>query len=231
MVVSLRLRLFVIILLPLLAIGAALGVWRLHEARKTTEDLYDRNLVFTAVAVARDMALLDGEAISRETAELLSEAAGGPIRYHIYAPDGVFVIGYARPPIPISPIPKTDQPFTHFDAIYKGDEVRVLRLWEVSQIAGMSGIFTITVWQEESVRELFLRALAKRALIVIVALISTVAIVVWFGVNLGLKPLLDLEDAISKRNPEDLTPIRRKVPQETRGIVEQLNRLIGTHSG
>lgn len=227
MSVSLRLRLFVIILLPLLVISAAVGFWQINEARKTAQDLYDRNLVFTAVAVARDMALLDGDAISPETTDILNDAAGGPVRYHVYAPDGVFVTGYARPPIPIGTVPKADKPFAYFDATYKGNAVRVLRLWDVSQIAGMSGIFTITVWQDNEIRQGFARSLAIRTLIVLLVLIGTTAIVVWFGVNFGLKPLLDLEDAISKRSPEDLTPIRRKVPQETQGIVQQFNRLIG----
>lgn len=227
MVMSLRLRLFVIILLPLMLIGVVLGMWRIDEARKTTEGLYDRNLVFTAVAIARDISLIDGDALSRETEVLLSNAAGGPIRYHVYAPDGVFVTGYARPPIPIGAVPKSDQPFAHFDAVYRDEQVRVLRLWDVSKVDGLSGIFTITVWQEQSIRQRFVRALAMRAITLIVALIGTVAVALWFGVNLGLKPLLDLEDAISQRSPKDLTPIRRKVPQETRGIVEQLNQLIG----
>ncbi|MBL4599312.1 MAG: sensor histidine kinase [Rhizobiaceae bacterium] len=227
MSVSLRFRLFAIILLPLLVISTAVGFWRINEARKTAQDLYDRNLVFTAVAVARDMALLDGDTISPETSVILNEAAGGPVRYHVYAPDGVFVTGYAMPPVPIGAGPKADKPFAYFDATYKGDQVRVLRLWDVSQISGLSGIFTITVWQDKKVRQGFVRSLALRTLTVILALIGTTAIVVWFGVNFGLKPLLDLEEAISRRSPEDLTPIRRKVPEETQGIVQQFNRLIG----
>ena len=227
MSVSLRFRLFAIILLPLLVISTAVGFWRINEARKTAQDLYDRNLVFTAVAVARDMALLDGDTISPETALILNDAAGGPVRYHVYAPDGVFVTGYAMPPVPIGAGPKADKPFAYFDATYKGNEVRVLRLWDVSQISGLSGIFTITVWQDNEVRQGFVRSLALRTLTVILALIGTTAIVVWFGVHFGLKPLLNLEDAISQRSPEDLTPIRRKVPQETKGIVQQFNRLVG----
>ncbi len=156
------------------------------------------------------MALLDGDAISRETEVLLSDTEGGPVRYHVYAPDGVFVTGYSHPPIPVGVVPKPDKPFAYFDAKYRGNEVRVLRLWDNSQIDGLSGIFTITVWQDKAVRRLFMRDLALWALGVIVALISTVAIFVWFGVNIGLKPLLDLEDAISQRSPDDLKPIQRK---------------------
>jgi len=58
-----------------------------------------------------------------------------------------------------------------------------------------------------------------------------VALVVWFGVNLGLRPLLDLEDAISRRNSDDLSPIRRPVPPEARGLVLRLNTLFGQVEG
>ena len=55
----------------------------------------------------------------------------------------------------------------------------------------------------------------------------TVAAVVWFGINLGLKPLTDLQDAISKRTSDDLSEIRRATPPEVSGIVATLNTLFG----
>ncbi|MFQ6550929.1 ATP-binding protein [Aestuariibius insulae] len=224
---SLRLRLFLIIVCPLLLVALALGFWRVAQAEATAEELFDRDLLFTAVAVARDVALLDGDAVSRETGALLSDAAGGPIRYHVYAPDGVFVTGYAVPPIPVSGVPETEAPFVLYDGIYKGRDVRVLRLWDVGQIGGLSGTFTITVWQDAAIRQDYVRETAINVIAVMAALIGAVALCVWFGVKLGLKPLLDLEDAISRRSPDDLTPIRRRVPPEADGIVTQLNSLIG----
>lgn len=224
---SLRLRLFVIILAPLLAISVGAGIWRVSEARQTAQDLYDNALLITALAVSRDVALADGDLISPETQDLLAETAGGPVRYHVYAPDGVFVTGYAVPPIPIDIGATQTEPYAFFDATYRGRDVRVLRLKYVTQIDGFSGTFTVTLWQDQGLRQAFVAALAYRALAVISVLILTTGLVVWFGVNLGLKPLLDLEDAISRRNPEDLSPIRRHVPIETSGIVERLNRLFG----
>ncbi len=224
---SLRLRLFTIIMAPLLAISVAVGVWRIGDAQKTAEDLYDRNLLFTAVAVARDVALLDGDAISYKTEQLLGDTAGGPVRYHVYAPNGAFVTGYGVPPVPLTRITDQEAPFVYFDAVNRGNPVRVLRMRDIAQIGGLSGTFTITVWQDQAVREGFVRALALRALAVMAALVGTVAVVVWFGVNRGLRPLLDLEEAISIRSPEDLSPIRRKVPQEARGLVNRLNHLFG----
>ncbi|AXS40766.1 sensor histidine kinase N-terminal domain-containing protein [Breoghania sp. L-A4] len=222
---SLRLRLFAIILAPLLVISIGIGIWRVSEAKETARGLYDKSLLFTALAVSRDVALLDGDAISAETEKLLGATAGGPVRYHVYAPDGVFVTGYATPPIPVSSVSDQNEAFAYFDAVDKGRDVRVLRLKYVTQIAGFSGSFTFTVWQDAAVRREFARVLAIRAFASIAALIGTAAFLVWFGVNLGLKPLFDLEEAVSRRNPEDLSPIQRTVPVETQGLVQRLNRL------
>jgi two-component system sensor histidine kinase TctE len=59
------------------------------------------------------------------------------------------------------------------------------------------------------------------------ALLLTLTIVVWFGVQLGLRPLADLQDAIERRSPDDLSRIQRRVPTEVTGIVATLNKLFG----
>ncbi|MEO0669223.1 MAG: sensor histidine kinase [Pseudomonadota bacterium] len=224
---SLRLRLFAIILIPLVLISIGVGLWRLGEARQTGKELYDNALLITALAVSRDVALADGDLISLETEALLADTAGGPVRYHVYAPDGVFVTGFAVPPIPIANGPSLTEPYAFFDAAYKGRPVRVLRLKYVTEIDGFSGPFTVTVWQDIGVRNAFVMGLALKALAVISVLILSTGAVVWFGVNYGLKPLTDLEDAISSRSSEDLSPIQRRVPIEARGLVDRLNVLFG----
>ncbi|QDC10281.1 sensor histidine kinase [Oceanicola sp. D3] len=222
---SLRLRLLLIILTPLLVLGLIVGIWRVEAARQTATEFFDRNLMFTALAVSRDVALLDGDAISPDTERLLGETAGGSVRYHVYAPDGVLVVGYAVPPIPVDRRLPQDVTFLYTDALYKGARVRVLRLKTEASIGGISGTFTTTVWQSMAARNQFALQLALRAGAVIASLIGAVALLVWFGVRHGLKPLTDLEEAISRRSPEDLSPIRRAVPEETQGLVGRLNTL------
>lgn len=103
--------------------------------------------------------------------------------------------------------------------------MRALRLRQVNTVSGISGTYTYTVWQERAVLDALARDLAWQVMVVMGVLIGTVALVVWFGVNLGLRPLLNLEDAISRRNADDLSPIRRRVPPEARGLVLRLNAL------
>lgn len=222
--VSLRLRLTMIILIPLLVIAALAGYWQWRDARLQAADLFDKSLLITALAIAGDVARSGGDAPSVRTRDLLLDTSGGQVYYHGYAPDGVYVTGFATPPVhPVQP-PAEDL-VVFYNSTYYGRPVRALRLQDVTTIDGLSGVFTYTVWQELTVRDALLQAMALRAFTVMAVLIGTVAFVVWFGVRYGLRPLTRLEDAISSRSSDDLSPIRRSVPPETLGIVNRLNTL------
>ena len=224
---SLRLRLTAIILIPLLLISLLVGIWQWREMRLQAEVLFERSLLTTALAIVADVARSGGDALSLETRDLLSDTSGGPVYYHGYAPDGVYVTGYATPPVRPATQDAQAEPYAFYDSTYYGRPVRVLRIHDVATVDGISGRFTYTVWQELSVRDALLRELSYGAFMVMAVLIGTVALVVWFGVRFGLRPLVDLEDAISRRSSDDLSPIRRPVPPETRGLVDRLNTLFG----
>ena len=226
---SLRVRLTAIILVPLLLIALALGIWQLDYTRQKAEGLFDRSLLSTGLAIAADVARSGGDALSLETRDLLNDTSGGQVYYHAFAPSGVYVTGYATPPArpPEAVAAIGDAFYGFYDSTYFGSPVRALRLRQVNTVSGISGTYTYTVWQERAVLDALARDLAWQVMVVMGVLIGTVALVVWFGVNLGLRPLLDLEDAISRRNSDDLSPIRRRVPPEARGLVLRLNVLFG----
>jgi two-component system sensor histidine kinase TctE len=74
-------------------------------------------------------------------------------------------------------------------------------------------------------RDAFVQQTGQRAIAVVLLLLGSVAMLVLFGVGIGLRPLNELEDAIQKRSGADLSPILRQVPEETKGIVARLNSL------
>ena len=226
---SLRLRLTAIILGPLLLIAMAVGVWQLDYTRQKAEGIFDRSLLSTGLAIAADVARSGGDALSLETRDLLNDTSGGQVYYHAFAPSGVYVTGYATPPArpPAAVAAIGDGFYGFYDSTYFGSPVRALRLRQINTVSGISGTYTYTVWQERSVLDALARDLAWQVMVVMAVLIGTVALVVWFGVNLGLRPLLSLEDAISRRSSDDLSPIRRPVPPEARGLVLRLNALFG----
>lgn len=227
MTMSLRVRLILIILFPLLFIALVIGIFAFDDAQNRASDRFDRSLLSAVLAVSRDVAVSGGDALSPETNALLRDTSGGRVFYHVYAPDGVFVTGYASPPVPVTDLGAQDNGQQFFDGTYLGESVRVLRFVDAMQIDGLSGQFTFTVWQNTALRAEIVRDLSWRTFRIMASLVLAVALVVWFGVRIGLRPLLDLEAAIAQRNSDELTPIRRKVPSEATGIVSTLNGLLG----
>lgn len=222
---SLRLRLFLVILPPLLVVSVLLGLWRFAAAQRTSEDLFDRSLLAAALAISRDVAISGGDALSPSTRDFISDAGGGEVFYHVTGPGGIYVTGYAYPPRAAADRGR-DQP-SYFIANYRGEEMRVLRMIEERTIGNLSGDTVVTVWQRMSDRQAFARELALRAIALMAGLMAALALVIWFGVQIGLRPLNDLQEAIQKRSPDDLGRIRRPVPSEVAGVVSTLNRLFG----
>ncbi|MEM6578040.1 MAG: sensor histidine kinase [Pseudomonadota bacterium] len=222
---SLRLRLFCVILTPLILMALILGYWRFTVAEQTAEQLFDRSLLAAGIAISKDLAFSGGDALASTTRDLIAGTAGGEVFYHATGPGGIYVTGYAYPPTaPGATLPTLGTP-EFFEATYRGEAVRVSRVGEQVTIDGLSGVSAVTVWQRTSDRRAFANELALRALILMGGLLVTLALVVWYGVSLGLRPLTNLQDAIAARSPDDLGRIQRAVPEEVRGIVETLNRL------
>jgi two-component system sensor histidine kinase TctE len=223
---SLRARLTMIILIPLLGIAMAVGFWAYRDAQVRAVDRFDRSLLSAVLAISRDTALSGGDALSPQTTALLRDTSGGIVFYHVYAPDGVFVTGYATPPVPPEGLVAAADQQAFFDASYRGGPVRVLRFSDVMTIDGLTGEFNFTVWQDIALRNNVVNSLTQRTFLVISSLLIALTLIVWFGVRIGLHPLLDLQYAIAQRSSDDLTPIRRPVPVEARGIVGTLNALL-----
>ncbi len=222
---SLRARLLILILIPLTVISILAGYWRVSTAIDTTREVFDKTLIALTLAISRDVIVSEGDALSETTSRLIRNTLGGQVFYHVYGPDGSFITGYATPPVmPPGVELKGNEPFL-FDSVYRGEPVRAARLQEFSAFDAVSGFSAVTVWQPLGEREAFVRDQAIRAMAVIASLYITVAAVVWFGINLGLKPLTDLRNAISQRSSDDLSGIKRPIPPEVKGVVDTLNDL------
>jgi two-component system sensor histidine kinase TctE len=115
-----------------------------------------------------------------------------------------------------------------FDSSHRGALVKVVQLRQTATIDQLSGQVVVSVWQNLSERAAFARRLALRGAVIALLLIVTVAVVVFFGIRIGLRPLSALESALVRRSGGDLSPIRRKVPQEVSHIVKRLNGLFAT---
>jgi two-component system sensor histidine kinase TctE len=222
---SLRLRLLVLILSPLIVVSIIALLWRIDAAKKTAEEIFDRNLMMLAFAISRDVTLSEGDSLSLTTLGLFRQATAGDVFYHVYGPDGSFITGYSSPPIREENYELNLNTPELFDAKHQGVPVRVVQLAELSEVDGIQGTAVVTAWQKLDLRQKFTRNLAMRAGFLAGFMILTVAALVLLGIRYSLKPLENLENAIQKRSGDDLSPIVRKVPDEIKGIVSRLNAL------
>ena len=90
-------------------IAVLAGLWQLANARATAGEIGDRRLLLTALAVAYDVTLSGGDALAPATRDLL-RGESEPLFYHVYAPDGVIVAGFATPPSASRSFPSPARP-------------------------------------------------------------------------------------------------------------------------
>ncbi|WP_116133119.1 sensor histidine kinase [Tropicimonas sp. IMCC34043] len=224
---SLRNRLFVLIIMPLVVIAGFAAVARYVMAERTSQRLYDNTLLAVALTISRDVVLSEGDLLTEQLLDALTNALGDPVYYRIEGPEGRFVTGYSdQPPRPDGAKVKSGVPFFYY-AKSLGESVRVVTLREFIAEPQFGGWVTVDVWQTVKQRKALSLELLVQSIILMTLVVAAAALLVWFGINLGLRPLLQLREAVAERSPDDLRPIRRVVPKEVRSLVAAMNSLFG----
>lgn len=222
---SLRGRLFLLLILPLVVVAGAASFVRYQAASRLSQELYDNTLLAVALTISRDVVISGGDVLTEQLLDELTTALGDPVYYRITGPGGSFVTGYSDPPdLAGGRIVEGGDP-VFFDSVALGRPVRAVVLREFISEPQFGGWVTVEVWQTIAQRRALSRELLTQSVILLATVLLTAALILWFGIQLGLKPLLDLRDAIGQRSADDLRPIRRWVPPELRPLVETTNSL------
>src|SRR5690606_11573110 len=121
---SLRTRLFILLVVPLIAVSVASTVLRYWTAQEMSQHLYDDTLRVVAHAVAREVVLTRGDLVADELFDSLVGALGDPIYYQVRADGGRFITGHSDAPIPPASLEVTDKNPVFFNSNYQGRPVR-----------------------------------------------------------------------------------------------------------
>ena len=222
---SLRLRLFVLIMLPLVVVASFAGAIRYWQAQDMSRTLYDDALKVVAHVVAREVIITQGDVVSDALLDSLVGVMGDPIFYNVSAADGRILAGYTDMPDDIIPDDlRGGEPY-FFDFTYTGKPVRAVVLREFIADPFFDGWTTVLVWQTTTQRRALSLVILQQALAILALVLVTASVAVWFGIRQGLRPLIDLREAVALRSPSELGPIRRVVPNEVRPLVATMNSL------
>lgn len=227
---SLRGRLLLWLLVPLMLIGLIALYDGYRAARTTADEVSDRVLTGSALAIAErvfvnDEGLLEVD-IPYVALQMLTSSEDDRVFYRIEDGDGQFITGYRKLELPKAPPPTPDSlQFTN--GTFRGDAIRIATYSSAASSSTKSLGFRVGIAETTNARNAIAQDILIRSALRQAALIFTAALVVWFAVTRALGPLHRLESAVARRSPDDVRPIEHRVPSEVRGLVQTINELMG----
>ena len=222
---SLRSRLLFLIILPLVLIVSVGTVALYFDSQKKSQEIYDNLLHTISQVILRDTVLSDGDLLTEQLLETLTDSLNDQTFYQVRDESNTLFVGYSNPPvIPKESEIKPYQPI-FYDSIYHDQSVRVIFSREFISSMEIPGWVNIYVWQTRIGQKELLYELATDAFVTMIIMLISTALIVWFGVQFGLKPLLELQAAIRKRSADDLSEIKRTVPKEVSSLLSSMNNL------
>lgn len=206
---------------------------------EAADSAYDQLLLASASAIAERTAVR-GDVLHVDipyvALDMLASTAQDRVFYAVSGPDGKAMTGYedlpppnhaARSGAPQNPV--------FYNSIYKQVPVRIVALRSFVSGNNLSGYATILVAQTRGDRDGLTYSLLRQSALWMLAIAIAGAIAAWFGVSIGLRPLVLLREALGRRSPDDVRPVLHNVPNEFKPLVEAINGMlhrldIGLHS-
>ncbi len=222
---SIRTRLLLWLLVPLTVIAAFEATETYFTARTTSNSLYDKTLLAVMFTVAENVLASDGDLLSENVLEVLTENLGDQLFYHVAGPDNTFVTGYSGYPRPPDGVELRRGRPVFYDGVYKDEPVRVVAIRQLVTERDLNGWITVTTWQKVNRRAELSLQLFGQSLLRLAILVGSAGLIVWFALRIGLSPLADLQEAVERRSSSDLSAIRRPVPVEVKSLVTAMNSL------
>jgi two-component system sensor histidine kinase TctE len=225
---SLRRRLLLWLLGPLCILGASALIDAYYSARQTANEVFDRVLAGSALAIAErvfvnEKSKLDVD-IPYVALEMLTSAAHDRVFYRIDGPNGVFITGYKNLPLPAP----TDsaQRMKFLDDNFRGAPIRIAILKGIASTGENPVSYRVAIAETTNARDALTRKIIIRTALRLALLIFAAVIIVWIAVARSLIPLKRLEEAIGRRSSDDLRAIHHHVPKEVDGLVKTINQFM-----
>lgn len=214
-----RIALRACLLVGLLWLGAAAVTWM--EARQEAEELFDAHLVQAAsLLVAQTDLRIEhdddhADEVFEESHAPSLHRYGRRVAFQVWAGRRLTLHSANAPQLPLSAVEEGLS-----DSQVAGERWRVYSAWnERRQVL-------VQVGERVSAREDVTRAMAAGLLRPLLVALPLLALLIWWAVQQGVRPLDALAGAVEGRAPDKLTPLPdQELPAEVLPLVERLNIL------
>ena len=226
---SLRGRLLLWLLVPLMLIGLLALYDGYRAARSTADEVSDRVLAGSALAIAERVFVNDEGALEADipyvALQMLTSSEDDRVFYRIEDGEGNFVTGYRKLELPPR-ISAASEPLHFSNGAFRGDPIRIASYSSATSSNTTSLEFRVAIAETTNARNAIARDLLIRSALRQAAIIFAAGLLVWFAIKRALRPLHRLESAVARRSPDDVRPIEHRVPREVLGLVNTINDLV-----
>ncbi len=196
---------------------------------EAADTAYDRLLLASASAIA-ERTVVRGDGLHVDipyvALDMLASTAQDRVFYAVSGPDGKVVTGYDDLPLPEPSDGAAPQGPVFYNSVFKQASVRIVALRSFVSGRSLSGYVTIQVAQTRGERDGLTYSLLRQSALWMLIIAITGAIAAWFGVSIGLRPLVRLREALGRRSPDDVRPVLHDVPNEFKPLVGAINGML-----
>jgi two-component system sensor histidine kinase TctE len=219
-----RLLVFLLPLVMVTLIGAYFATYHyINEA-------FDRSLARRAYALADQVEVQDGKAVvdlPQSAHEILEFDSTDVLYYRVVGPEGEHLAGTNDFPLPqVIPVATSDRAF-FYDTSVDGDPVRAAAFLMSLRGTHALGNVLVVAGETKDKRIRLAEEVIVAMLLPMLLVVGLMAFAVSKGVDISLKPIHALRDAISKRSPQDLSPLKvGSIPNEIEPLLNEMNRMM-----
>jgi two-component system sensor histidine kinase TctE len=217
---SVRTRLLVWLVLPLLQIVVFAAALDYRSIDRTVDEAFDRVLLNSAVAIGESVRpgeLAGTIRLPSDRLKTLLADSVDTVEFRLVGPAGQHLGGNAA-----LPLPPDDADASFYDLVLDAREMRAVR----AVVDTDAGVLTVVVAETRRKRDGLLRNLHSSLLIEDLLLLGLTIALCLFAIRKALQPLGRLTHQLAERSPADLTPFAAvQTPAEVRPLADALNRL------
>jgi len=225
---TLRRQLLLSLLAPIVLITMISSVISYYYAFNFATLAYDYSLFDSALDISRQIHAADGRVrvdLPRVVLDMLESDGHDRIYYQINDAKGAFIAGHRGLPLPGEHAPPGKP--VYYDGIYNGSPVRIAALYSMVPGTSDPGPILIQVAETLNKRHILADEILLGMLWPELLLILLVGVLIWYGIERGLRPLAALQREISQRSHRDLSPLaEHNVPGEVRALIHAMNGLL-----
>jgi len=211
---SLKRHTLVLALSAILLVWLAAAIFTYFDARQELNEVLDAHLAQASTLLVAQ-ASHELEEVETDHAPMLHKYSRR-IAFQVWEDGRELRLHSAN--APQTPLGKQKQGFS--DATINGLHWRVFSAWDDS------GSLLIHVAEQAEVRDALARNIAANLLRPLWVALPLLAIMIWWAVGSGLRPLIRLTREIEQRAPDNLAPLdATATPAEVAPLVERLNQL------